>query len=394
MNIALLGLTSENMNKGCEALLYSELYILKHLENEHRKINVYIIEGNEPLKQEVFNVLGERIPVTVLPEFSYSSLSLILKSIRNLHTLKLYKSLDYVFAIGFGDSFSDIYGSNRFDSINNPIRWCLRKGLKVIFMPQTIGPFKNPETLRKAIFSLNKAAMVFPRDKQSLQFVLENSSNHNVEEMIDVAFFLPYQRVSINTNKIKVGIAISGLLWRNGYTGNNEFGIRSSYKDMILKMLEFFCNEDNVQIILTPHVVSGNALQQDDYELSYQIQQSIGAEKVSISPFFKNPIMAKNYISSLDFFIGSRMHACIAALSSGVPVIPLSYSRKFSGLFVDTLSYPYVVDLTTMDADTTLDYVKRYFYERSTLITPVKQAIDIAEGRKAKLINKLDEIIK
>ena len=47
----------------------------------------------------------------------------------------------------------------------------------------------------------------------------------------------------------------------------------------------------------------------------------------------------------MNFFIGSRMHATIAAFSSNVPVFPLAYSRKFNGLFLDTLQYPYMGDL-------------------------------------------------
>jgi polysaccharide pyruvyl transferase WcaK-like protein len=40
------------------------------------------------------------------------------------------------------------------------------------------------------------------------------------------------------------------------------------------------------------------------------------------------------------------MHACIAAFSANIPVLLLGYSRKFSGLFRDTLNYPYLLDVT------------------------------------------------
>lgn len=45
----------------------------------------------------------------------------------------------------------------------------------------------------------------------------------------------------------------------------------------------------------------------------------------------------------MDFFTGARMHSTIAAFSSGVPVVPVAYSRKFNGLY-DTLKYPYYID--------------------------------------------------
>ena len=48
--------------------------------------------------------------------------------------------------------------------------------------------------------------------------------------------------------------------------------------------------------------------------------------------------------------MGARMHACIAAFSSGVPVVPMAYSRKFEGLF-GSLGYDRTVDCTADSAE-------------------------------------------
>lgn len=52
-----------------------------------------------------------------------------------------------------------------------------------------------------------------------------------------------------------------------------------------------------------------------------------------LAPAFASPSEAKSYIAGMDFFMGARMHACITALLSGVPVVPMAYSLKFEGLF-------------------------------------------------------------
>ena len=39
--------------------------------------------------------------------------------------------------------------------------------------------------------------------------------------------------------------------------------------------------------------------------------------KLVTAPRFATPSEAKSYIAGLDFFMGARMHACIAAFSSG-----------------------------------------------------------------------------
>ena len=50
-------------------------------------------------------------------------------------------------------------------------------------------------------------------------------------------------------------------------------------------------------------------------------------------------------IGRTDFFIGSRMHACIAALSQSVPAVGLAYSDKFLGVFQSAGVGEAVIDL-------------------------------------------------
>jgi len=64
---------------------------------------------------------------------------------------------------------------------------------------------------------------------------------------------------------------------------------------------------------------------------------------VVLAPKFNDPSEAKTYIAQLDVFAGARMHACIAAFSSGVPVLPMAYSRKFAGLF-GSIGYDIIAD--------------------------------------------------
>jgi polysaccharide pyruvyl transferase WcaK-like protein len=45
------------------------------------------------------------------------------------------------------------------------------------------------------------------------------------------------------------------------------------------------------------------------------------------------PSEVKGIIGLCEFFVGSRMHACIGALSQGIPTIGVAYSRKFQGVF-------------------------------------------------------------
>jgi polysaccharide pyruvyl transferase WcaK-like protein len=88
---------------------------------------------------------------------------------------------------------------------------------------------------------------------------------------------------------------------------------------------------------------------------------------IIVAPYFKTPIDAKSYISGLDFFTGARMHACIAAFSSGIPVYPLAYSRKFNGLFIETLQYNHMGDCVNEKEEEILENLTKAFINRKLL---------------------------
>jgi colanic acid/amylovoran biosynthesis protein len=54
---------------------------------------------------------------------------------------------------------------------------------------------------------------------------------------------------------------------------------------------------------------------EDDHLVSMQLKSEF--QDVVVAPRFDSPSAAKSYIAGMDYFCGSRMHACIAAFSSG-----------------------------------------------------------------------------
>ena len=92
----------------------------------------------------------------------------------------------------------------------------------------------------------------------------------------------------------------------------------------------------------------------------------------------------------MDFFVGARMHATIGAFSSGVPVVPMAYSRKFNGLFIDTLDYPYICDMRESGNTEIISTIRESFHSRLQL----KELIDdrmnhIVSEKKNMLMNDL-----
>ena len=103
-------------------------------------------------------------------------------------------------------------------------------------------------------------------------------------------------------------------------------------------------------------------------------------EGIVVAPVFASPTDAKSYIAGMDFFIGARMHAAIAAFSSGVPVVPMAYSRKFQGVF-GTLGYPHVANCKADSAEEIIDRVMSGYANRASLADEVATAMQAVNAR-------------
>lgn len=394
--IILANATLQSGNKGCVALCYSTMYLIDLIMSEKQiSYTLYLTESNEQPGHHELRIADRTIAyeniATTLP-LSWKKAYRILTGLkRNYRLYKLFKDADCIMDIGQGDSFADIYGAKRFAKIDKAHRIARLFRKPYIFLPQTIGPFQSATIREKAIKSLSQAALVMSRDRQSLDYVNElTSGKANVKEYIDVAFFLPYKKIEFNKDEVHVGLNISGLLWNGGYTRDNQFGLKVDYQHVIRSIISFFISNKGVRLHLISHVASGLRNVESDYAAMYDLWREYHSEQMTLAPFFHSPIEAKDYIAGLDFFMGARMHATIAAFSAGVPVLPMAYSRKFNGLFVDTLAYDHLADLKADDENTILTKVKDCFAQRESLKQEIAMRLTstVAE-QKEKLLKDL-----
>jgi polysaccharide pyruvyl transferase WcaK-like protein len=251
------------------------------------------------------------------------------------------RACDFVFDIGEGDSFTDIYGARRYLRLLLTKVVVLMLGRQLILSPQTIGPFGNIWTRLLATRVMQRSARVFARDKLSYEYLHSLGVIKNAACATDVAFRLTYQKPETSAGSLRVGLNVSGLLFSGGYTGDNQFHLSVDYRELVTRLVRHWLRQPNCEVWLVPHVLATEIAQEDDRRANAEVAAS--HPSCRIAPDFRTPSEAKAFISSLDFFTGARMHACIAALSAGVPVVPFAYSRKFEGLF-STVAYPMLID--------------------------------------------------
>jgi polysaccharide pyruvyl transferase WcaK-like protein len=299
----------------------------------------------------------------------------------NSQFLKELDQCDLVLDIGEGDSFADIYGVKRFIFLIVSKIAVLAKRKPLILSPQTIGPFDFWLTRKIAINVMRHCTQVFSRDGLSSQYLAECGVMRNAAEAIDVAFRLPFTRSAPQADeKVRIGINVSGLLFSGGYTGDNQFGLSLDYRKLTRNLLEEWSHDSKNEVWLIPHVIPDEMPAEDDRKaIDLLLNEFSYAKK---SPDFNSPSEAKSFISRMDFMTGARMHACIAAFSTGVAVVPIAYSRKFNGLFT-TLEYPWVADGKTMTTKQAFDRINEGLIRRAELAKTIMMGNKIAIDKLA-----------
>ncbi|SET62970.1 polysaccharide pyruvyl transferase family protein [Oceanicella actignis] len=284
---------------------------------------------------------------------------------------------DIVFDIGGGDSFADIYGLKRFFTLWISKMRVIAAGKPLVLSPQTIGPFDKWWSRPLARIAMNRSRAIFTRDDLSTRFLEDLGIRRRVVQCTDVAMGLPYEAPPRkNDGKVRIGLNVSGLLFNGGYSGKNQFSLKCDYPSVVRRLIQRLSEHENAEIHLIGHVQSRHIPVEDDQRVAEQLQAE--HPHVRVAPVFSSPIEAKSYIAGMDFFIGARMHATIAALSSGVPVTPMAYSRKFVGVF-RTVGYDHVCDCRELDDDSVLEYVTDRFARRAELKRDAERARDKAK---------------
>jgi polysaccharide pyruvyl transferase WcaK-like protein len=378
LKIALIGHDNRNANLGVGALTVSDIELIRRIaQRQGLDVRITIMIGRS---EQPSCVLGDDV------------IERIVRPLRQpLDFFSAVRGSDLVIDISGGDSFADIYGNRRMFQV------LLQKYLvhlakrPLVMAPQTMGPFKKSLWRRLAAGSIRRCAIIASRDQKSTTFLRDMGIQREVIEASDVALRLPYTvPPSLPAGPLKVGLNVSGLLMGGGYTRNNMFGLKADYPALIREIAKgFLSHADGCELHLVGHVIPQ---ERGGVEDDYQACLDLAAEfpGTIVAPAFETPSEAKSYIAGLDFFMGARMHACIAAFSSGVPVVPMAYSRKFAGLF-GSLGYELTVDCTTDSAKDILSKIFRAYESRAKLAEETQTALQMGLAKLDKYERALEE---
>ena len=379
MNIGIMGVAVEAGNRGVRALGSSLVSLCENAQGgatvrflaSHRRretielgprnggrkeievVNCRLSPKAKPTEHLVWIVLACLVYRLVPFRGLRSGLSRLIPWIRAM------EEADILGDIRGGDSFSDIYGLGRFLH-GFFIAWTavLIKG-SIVQFPQTFGPYNRGISRLMARYLLRRSSLIMARDGESQKLACELAGpEKKVLLCPDVAFCLGASRPDVilmdpplagaqSVPERLVGVNVNGLMYNGGYTRDNMFGLKMDYGAMLPRVVEALLGEHEGEIWLVPHTYAPFGNVESDNEACSKVRDSLPQElkgRVRVVAGDYDCHELKWIIGQCDFFIGSRMHSCIAALSQGVPCVGIAYSRKFRGVFETVGMGDWVID--------------------------------------------------
>jgi len=373
--------------------------------DKFRDVELYLLVGNEKSSSETIS-LGEKSFRVDIINFRMSPKAKIHEHIlwilflatvyrlipnnkirkailnKNRWLRKVYEA-DFIGSIHGGDGFSDIYGLKNLMAGILPDLSAIIMKKELVLLPQTYGPYSSFIAKHIARFILNRSAFIISRDRQGLSIIKRISKNKISDTKCsfcpDMAFTL--KPVLIDNPTIDppleispdipiIGINVNGLMFNGGYDRNNMFKLCLDYREYIITIINHFLETSNSEILLIPHTYAFPGSAESDPDACSFVKDHFSGnfpQRIHLLTGTYDQSVIKGIISTCDFFIGSRMHACIGALSLGIPTIGIAYSKKFLGVFESIGMDSCVIDARKKELNVAIKETYSHFLNRQKI---------------------------
>jgi colanic acid/amylovoran biosynthesis protein len=221
--------------------------------------------------------------------------------------------------------------------------YALWLGKPLVLLPQTIGPLRRWWERRLVRWLSQRAQLIFVRDALSLALLQELNAGKPLPHLHlvpDIAFaypapplaigrqFLATHQIFPTPNQPLLGVTV--LDWG---AQNANFGQQAGYETAVALAIRAFIQATGGQAVLFSQV-HGPQPADDDRRPAQRVYAQLAdlGEQVRFIPDECPAATLKAAYGQMDFFLGSRLHSCIFALSMGVPVVAIQYQYKTIGV--------------------------------------------------------------
>ncbi len=239
-----------------------------------------------------------------------------------------------------GDIFSSDYGGPMRQL--RPLGSALESGVPVVFLAQSVGPFRLPEEADAWTSVARRSALITVRERISYDYVTQRLGvpADLVELTADPAFLLPAAPPSPGAAQDEGGadqrpivtVAVSGGISRFGSVDHKQ------HLDALAEVVTTALDSIGARVVLIAHVQE-DAERNDDRVAARALYERFERDpRISLAGD-AGAAQLKGIIATSDLVVAERMHAAIAGLSSGICTVAVGYSIKAEGIMRAVLGH-------------------------------------------------------
>lgn len=304
----------------------------------------------------IFDLINSKL---ILNKFT-RKIFLIFSSKETRKSLELYNKASVCFVKGGGflhDYSGGLVGLYTMYYHLYHIKLALSMGKEVYIMPNSYGPFKNKNNVKKLNKILDKCKFVAARESLSA-LSATNGLNRNINLFPDLAFFLEQSdRVNMknyltknyeyNDKQKYVGITVRPYRF---YGSPNPEEKYNEYKKIFVSFIKYL-NQHNYIPLLIVHTRAENDHENDEKCINEIVNLLDNKDNYLV---IKDDNLdckdLKTIYSFCDYLIGTRFHSVIFSLSNEVPSIAITYGgNKGDGIMKDIGLSDYAIKISELN---------------------------------------------
>jgi polysaccharide pyruvyl transferase WcaK-like protein len=373
-------------NRGCEAILRGTVRILRQYFGDPRFLAVSYFPDEAHYCQQCHEETDADIVHKKMHHecrrfdalwFVYRGLRLVFPGgVKHLMYKDIKARLDEaqaVLALG-GDNYSVDMGylPTKCTDLDDLV---LARHKPMVIWGASVGPFDSNPPYEKYMQNHLRPLHIMAREPLTYQYLCNLGLAENTYRVADPAFLMPA------VDPAEAGRALEidpGSIGMNFSPLMSRFVTRDDmprWIELAAEIVRAVQGKIHRRVYLVPHVFGSEG--NNDHSFMERVRSRLASlgDRIILVPPHLSAAQLKWVIARMSLFAGARMHATIAAWSSGVPTMSFSYSVKSRGLNEDMYGHtgycldteslrPNIVSDRLMELNREADHVRSRLLER------------------------------
>lgn len=376
--------------------------ILQHPRRGKHNNDEHIKESKFELLKQVKNAGLDFLSTKLLLEVC-GNLNLVKSLFSNkvYNTVKEFSEADTIFVKGGG--FIHAYGEKTAPYLMwyflFYVRLAYKLKKKVVFFPNSYGPFEGLTVKEQVTSVFNKLDLVYAREHVSAES-LGKLLGKNIPLEMDLGFFLQkgsqtkaeeiLTKYNLNKNDKIVGVTIRP--WRFPGMKNPE-QLYKKYIDSVCELTTYILSK-GYKVALCNQSLGPNS-HEDDRNAIKEIHSRVNHENIVWINENLTCDVLKAVYSNFYFFVGTRFHSIIFSLTSIVPSIAIGYGgNKAKGIMGDFNLNKYVVQIHEVEADLLKSMFDDAIANYGDIQHKLRSSMQLVEDSRNRMIKDIQNLYK